>query len=392
MITRQDIAELARFEATDGCAISFYYQPPTPQDKSHRGEAILVKDLVRDALRLAERQGKNGTTRPDLERIQAMAEHLHGNSGKAKAVFACGNKNVWREFDVPARLARTELHVNRRFHLRPLSAIADVLPRVGIALADRTKARILELWMDDINELDKITWELSRRGKSDGFAGFDAGHAERKVGNETMHNFKDLGDRLKETQEARGWEKVLIGCRDDAWPEMEPHLHTYTKQRLIGRFNVDPAAPNAEQVREQAERMIAEHRMVRVTGLIREVVGESKRDARGALGLKHVVNALEKGEVQTLLIGRDFRGQVAECRNCGHMDVRMVKNCAVCGGDTIEVEDVSNALLGTAVRNGIEIVHVPTDMDPDFMVKGGIGALLRFRADQNTNEVLQKAV
>jgi len=253
MITRQDIAELARFEATDGCAISFYYQPPTPQDKSHRGEAILVKDLVRDALRLAERQGKNGTTRPDLERIQAMAEHLHGNSGKAKAVFACGNKNVWREFDVPARLARTELHVNRRFHLRPLSAIADVLPRVGIALADRTKARILELWMDNINELDKITWELSRRGKSDGFAGFDAGHAERKVGNETMHNFKDLGDRLKETQEARGWEKVLIGCRDDAWPEMEPHLHTYTKQRLIGRFNVDPAAPNAEQVREQAE-------------------------------------------------------------------------------------------------------------------------------------------
>jgi peptide subunit release factor 1 (eRF1) len=392
MITRQDIAELARFEAKDGCAISFYYQPPTPQDKSHRGEAIMVKDLVREALRHAERLGKNGATKPDLERIQNMAEHLHGNNGRAKAVFACGSKGIWHEFDIPARLAKTELHVNRRFHLRPLSAIADVLPRVGIALADRTKARILELWMDNINELDKITWELPRRGRSDGFAGFDAGHAERKVGNEAMHNFKELGDRLKEAQEARGWEKVLIGCRDETWHEIEPHLHTYTRNRLIGHFNVDPAAATVEEVRKQAERMVAERRMTRVSDLIREVVGESKRDARGALGLKHVINSLEKGEVQTLLIGRDFRGQVAECKNCGHLDVRMVKNCAVCGGDTIDVEDVSNALLAAAVRNGIEIVHVPVDMNSDFTVKGGIGALLRFRADQNKNEALQRAV
>ena len=391
MITRQDIAELARFEATDGCAISFYYQPPTPQDKSHRGEAILVKDLVREALRMAERQGKNGATRPDLERIQGLVEHLHGNNGRAKAVFACGAKNLWREFDVPARLAKTELHLNRHFHLRPLSAIADVLPRVGIALADRTKARILELWMDNINELDKIAWELPRRGKSDGFAGFDAGHAERKLDNEAMHNFKELGDRLKDTQEARGWEKILIGCRDETWHEIEPQLHNYTRQKLIGQFSVDPAAASMEQVREQVERMISERRLARVEGLIREVVGESKRDARGALGLKHVINSLEKGEVQTLLIGRDFKAQVAECRNCGHMDVRMVKNCAVCGAETVEVEDVSDALLGAAVRNGIEIVHVQSDTNPDFMVKGGIGALLRFRADQNTNDVLQKA-
>jgi len=391
MITRQDIAELARFEAKEGCAISFYYQPPAPQDKSHRGEQILVKDLVREALRLAERHGKNGSTRPDLERIQQMAEHLHGNNGRAKAIFACGTNNVWHEFDIPARLAKTELHVNRRFHLRPLSAIADVLPRVGIALADRTKARILELWMDNITELDKIAWEPIRRGKSDGFAGFDGGHAERKVDNEAMHNFKELGDKLKELQEARGWEKVLVGCRDEIWHEIEPQLHTYTRQKLIGHFAADPAMATTEQVKEEVERIVVDRRTARIEGLIREVVGESKRDARGALGLKHVINSLEKGEVQTLLIGRDFKGQVAECRNCGHMDVRMVKNCAVCNGDTVEVEDVSDALLGAAVRNGIEIVHVPVNMDPDFTVKGGIGALLRFRADQNNNEVLQKA-
>ena len=51
MITRENIRELANFEAKQGTAVSFYYQPHTPKDKSHREEAILVKDLVRAALR-----------------------------------------------------------------------------------------------------------------------------------------------------------------------------------------------------------------------------------------------------------------------------------------------------------------------------------------------------
>ena len=51
MMTREDIRELAAFQAdSDSCALSFYFQPRTPQNKSHKEEAILAKDLVRQAL------------------------------------------------------------------------------------------------------------------------------------------------------------------------------------------------------------------------------------------------------------------------------------------------------------------------------------------------------
>mgnify|MGYP006187185171 CR=1 FL=1 len=73
MITRENIRELAEFQSAEGTAISFYYQPETPQNKSHRGEAILVKDLVREALRDAETRGRNGKARADLERIVEIA-------------------------------------------------------------------------------------------------------------------------------------------------------------------------------------------------------------------------------------------------------------------------------------------------------------------------------
>lgn len=383
MITRENIRELANFEAKEGCAISFYYQPSTPKDKSHREEAILIKDLVRDALREAEKQGRNGFAKADLDRILEIAEGLHGNSGRAKAIFACNKINFWREFDLPPRLAGTRLFVNQHFHLRPLTAIADVQPRLLIAALDKTKARFFELWMDEIRELDnhRMTNEITRRGRSDGFAGYEAGRAERHVGNEAMHFYKDVADRLKDLYDA-GYERFLIGCRDENWAEIEPHLHSYVKQRFVGHFPIDPATASGAQIREQAERLYNEFRRNRRQGLIREAVGQEKRDGRGAVGLKKVLEALERGEIQTLLISKRFSAPASECTNCGHIDPNVGKTCSACGRETREIADVSDRLLANALKNNLEVIHM--NDEPGFEATGGVAALLRFRADQNT--------
>ncbi len=84
MITRDDIRELANFHSPEACAVTFYYQPATPLNKSHREDSILLKDLVRNALREAEKKGKNGYARADLDRINGMVEGLRGNGGKGQ--------------------------------------------------------------------------------------------------------------------------------------------------------------------------------------------------------------------------------------------------------------------------------------------------------------------
>src|SRR6266852_3611650 len=131
MITREDIRELAQFQGNGAdCAISFYFQPAKPRNKSHREEAILAKDLVRHALREAEKNGRNGCARADLQRVLDLAAGLHGNQARAKAVFACGSRNLWREFDLPPLLPETRLFVNRRFHLKALAVVLGAQPRL----------------------------------------------------------------------------------------------------------------------------------------------------------------------------------------------------------------------------------------------------------------------
>ena len=152
------------FRAADAdCAISFYFQPAPPSNKSHREQAILAKDLVRHALREAEKNGRNGCARADLQRILDLAGRVAGNQARAKAVFACGSRNIWREFDLPPQLAKTQLFVNRRFHLNELAVVLGGQPRLWLALVDRHRARFFDLHLDEVKEHEALFRPLPAR-------------------------------------------------------------------------------------------------------------------------------------------------------------------------------------------------------------------------------------
>src|SRR5262249_40398932 len=150
------------------------------------------------------------------------------------AIFASRADNVWREFDLPPRLLCSELIVNRRFHLRPLVAVLAAAERTGVVLADRKRARIFELAEDQLRELEDFQEVLPRWGRSDGFAGYDAGHNQRHVENHAIHHLKRVFERAFELHQIRGWQHFLVGCRDETWPEVEPHLHPYLRHALAG--------------------------------------------------------------------------------------------------------------------------------------------------------------
>jgi len=223
MITREQIHELAQFEDQGACALSFYFQPTAPRNKAHKEEAILTKDLAREAMRQleckSESKGKYESARADLDRIVRLSHDLRGNGAHAKAVFACSAQGFWREYDLPAQLGGTELSVDRHFHLKPLAQLLGAPPSLGIVLVDRHRARFFDLRLGELNERMDLFHPLSRRGRSDGFAGYDAGHAERRVADEARQHFKSVAELLKDALEKGMFEKWILGCQDIHWSQ-----------------------------------------------------------------------------------------------------------------------------------------------------------------------------
>jgi len=385
MITREEIHELAQFEDQGACALSFYFQPAPPRNKAHKEEAILTKDLAREALRHLENTSKPKyeSARADLERIVRLSQDLRGNGAHAKAVFACSAQGFWREYDLPAQLSGTQLMVNRHFHLKPLARLLGAFPALGVVLVDRQRARLFDLRLGELTEREGFFHPLTRRGRGDGFAGYDGGHAQRRVADEARQHFKLVAEVLKNALEKHVFEKWILGCQDTHWSQFEPQLHSAVSQKLLGRFSTEVAHVSREVIRAQAERIFADWQKKRCAEVVRETIGQARSHGRGVTGLRRVLHSLELGEVQTLLVGDTYMAQAIECAGCGHLDAHLVSSCPVCGRETREVVDVAEAILPWVIRHDIELFYVKDDSEFDSV--GNIAALLRFRPAQNSN-------
>ena len=328
-----------------------------------------------------EKNGRNGSARSDLQRILELAAGLHRNQTRAKAVFACRSRGIWREFDLPPQLANTQLFVNRRFHLKPLALVLAAQPHLWVALVDRHRARFFDQHLDEIKELESLLRPLPRRGRGDGFAGYDGGHAERSVNDEVLRHFKDVADYLIQGHERGAFDNLVIGCQEINWHEFEPHLHPYLKKRLLGRFAADVASVTEEQVRDHSARILRESLDHHRNDLVSEALSQARSNQRGATGLRRVLRSLEMGEVQVLIMGQNYSARAVECASCGHLDAHIVRYCPVCGRSTRELDDVCEAIVPAAILRDIELLYVPPLPELDHV--GNIAALLRFRADQS---------
>ena len=386
-MTRDEIRELAAFQADEtkgACALSFYFQPDPPQDRSHRREAIVAKDIVKQALKSVAASGKNGSLHADLDRVLDLATNLRGNA-RGKAVFACSAQNFWKEYELPPHLGGTQIYLQPQFQLKPLAALLGAQPALCVVMLDRQRARFFDLRLDVLREHGAIVHMLSRSASSYGYNGYEAGHAERRVAEEALQHFKAVSERLRVDFERGAWERLIVGCHDVNWPEFEPHLHPYVKQRLIVRFSADVASVSNEEIRDHAGALLNHWITERAATKVSEALEFAKANGRGVAGLRRVLQALEGGEVQTIFLTENYSARAVQCPHCGHLDAHLIASCGACGRPTHELNDVCDAIIPIAIRRNIELFYLKEHDGLDRA--GNIAALLRFRSDQTTGQV-----
>jgi len=155
---------------------------------------------------------------------------------------------------------------------------------------------------------------------------------------------------------------------------------------LIGRFSADLRSLSDDEAKSQAEGVIRQSLDQHQQRLIREALDGARSNGRGATGLRRVLRAVELGEVESIIMTPEYSARAVECSHCGHLDSHMVSYCPACGRKTRELTDVCEALVPNAIRNNIGLVLVPPQEEFDRV--GNIAATLRFRSDQNTNDLL----
>ena len=382
-ISIEELQDLARFWTADGDALSLYFEPSTPSELAHREEPILAKQQIQR--KLGSLQGNGAVDRADVQRVLETISAMKGNEGKSKIIFACGRKKLWREFDVPGDFG-VRMEAGPAFALAPLIAQMQSRRRYCIALADRNRARLLLLEAREISEHSQVLDEEKEKIRTTGTR--KSVHLERKKDEQVRQHFCFLADHLLHFHEHGDYDSLIIGCRDEMWPEIEDALHPELKRILAGRIPVDPGMATREDIQEKAQAIVDERDRQQEAQLVEKTVGAAAANGLGAVGIHAVIEALEKGEVRTLLWpnGQTTSERRASlCESCGHLEAEDLHACTLCGAKMRRFEHAEEALLRHVLGRSIEVrmLHYSKLPPPDQ-----IAAWLRFRADQNTVQAL----
>jgi len=371
-----ELRELARFWSERADGLSMYLQVKSPSELSHREEIISAKEKMQKAI--GSLRGKSGVDRADVERVMETVAEMKGNGGRAKVIFACRREKFWRELNLTGEFP-TRVDAGSTFTLAPLLAQEQTQKRYCIALADRNTARLLLLEAGQISEHSRILDEEKEKIRTTGTS--KSAHLERHKEEHVKRHYQFLAEHLLRFHEHKDYDCLMIGCRDEMRPDIEAELHSGLKRILVGRFVVDPGLAPAEEIREKAQAIVDRRDREEEAGLVEKAVVGSATKGLGAVGLREVMDALEKGEVRALLLPAGDLGDgqgMSLCDNCGHLEGKEVRACALCSGRMRRFAHGEEALLRHALGRSIEVRRTRWAKLP---APDEIAAWLRFRAE-----------
>jgi hypothetical protein len=384
----EELRELASIWSMQNDVLSLYFRPGIPSELAHRGESVRAKEVLQQQLRTLHGNGR--ADRGDIERILDVISAMKGDHRLTKVIFACKSLGLWREYDLAGDF-ETRFEVGSGVAIAPLIAERESRKRYGIVLADRNRARLLLLEVRQLTEQGEALEEEGRE-KIRTTGARKSVHLERKKEEAAREHFTIIANRLLHFYEHGDFDWLLVGCRDDMWPEIEAELQGELKRVLAGRFRVDPGLASHEEIAELAQQIVDARDREAEQQIVGKIMGGAQSDRLGATGIEPVMDALEKGEVRTLAWtasrtrngGRESDG-VSNCSNCRHLESGRLQRCELCGNDMHWFARDEEALVRHALSRNIEarMLHYSKLPPPDE-----VGAWLRFQAEHSTAQAL----
>jgi peptide subunit release factor 1 (eRF1) len=353
-----------------------------PRDRSRGKYLIKFKNRVKDALkglpRLGLARAAQEATARDLERIQdhlRTPENLPSTQGVA--IFACEELGLFEALPLPV-VYRSRLAVDSTPLVRELASVEDEFGRLLTVVFDRTSARFFEVTAYATNELPGLRADSTRgkrfHGDQDGPSGWGEHTFNNRIRQEKQRHFEAIARELFAIDRRRPAHGiVLAGTGADAGA-VEPFLHNYLVERLIGtaRLNPKDASPALVHGATLAVREAYERASER--NLVHEML-EAVGTGWALNGLTPTLRALSRGQVRSLLVHADAGQPGFRCGDSGRLALTE-RECRG-EGDPVPVLDVVDDAIEEALRQGVDVnvVYEPKARD----AIDGLGALLRFR-------------
>jgi peptide subunit release factor 1 (eRF1) len=351
-----------------------------PRDRSRGKYLIKVKNRVKSALQALprlglERQISEEVAR-DLRRVQEFLR-VPGNlpHSQGLAIFACEGLGLFETLPLPV-VHRSRLAVDAGPLVRELASVEEEFGRLLTVVLDRSRARFFEVTAYESHEVLGLHSE-STRGKrfhagNDGGSGWGEHTYHNRIRQEKQRHYEAIARELFAMDRRHPAHGIVLAGVDAG--VVEPFLHSYLAERLIGTVRLNPkdATPAMVHAATLAVREGFERSSERT--LVHEML-EGVGSGWGVNGLSPTLKALGRGQVRALLVNSDAGEPGFRCGESGRLALTE-QECRG-EGEPIAVLDIVDDAIEEALRQGVDVNVVYEPEARDSIDR--LGALLRFR-------------
>ncbi len=379
MITRQQLEQLIQFRNGQYLVTSCYLNLDRAQMPAQMLK-IRVKDLLQaaqqDLSAKAATHDQRESLHHDFERIaEFVQQEIVTNAHKGLAVFACSGHKFWQSYRLP-RVVRNILIADRDPYIRPLSAILAEHHRYCTVLVDRNHGKLFEVYMGEILEHVELDADVPRRVRDGGVGGRDERHIERRHDQALHQHFKQLADTAFRVFQRDKFDWLVLGGHREVLRQFKTHLHPYLQQRWADDFHCEPANITTPEILARALEIEEQVEWQHEQELARALAAASEAGRRGVAGISRTLQAIARGEAQTVLVEQGFEMPGYVCFRC-HWPALEPQPCPHCQQPTEPCADIVDEVIELAMQKNCAIEHVHGASSLRDI--GRIGALLRYQ-------------
>jgi len=369
MEKRINLRELSKIRTKKYPLITFYFTASSPFEWKEEANIFLKSMASKYEEKLPKELIKS--FKEDVEKIKDYINYKLGKTVRSLAFFVSGGEDIFKLYQVPFPITNL-FYLKNTPYLKPLAKTLDDYGKYILVILQIDYSCIYVIDRTDVVEGICKEDKIPVRTRKAGWKDLEKSRAERRRGEYIKKHYKDVADMVKNSMDKDIKRIIIAGTEKNVKPFLKL-LPNHLKDIVSATFQFD-AHDNDFKIIEKSLKEEIESEMKADRRLIKQL--ERLGREKVAVRLYQVLLALQRGQIDKLIIHHKFQESGWICNNCDYLGSGGSKVCPMCKVEMSEVKDIVDEVVNKAIEHDIDLDFVS---ETEFIDKfGGIAAILRY--------------
>lgn len=318
-------------------------------------------------------ESEKKSVKKDIEGIIKFLNNQLGENRRSLMIVSSSRAYIWQVIHL-GFFVENMMVIQDRPYLRPFLEGISHERNYAIVLVDQGKAKILSNHLGNKEELLNVVNLLPEDSNEGGFGGMDERKNERHREEIVAKHYKNIAAQLETLDKKYHFDWVLLGGLRESMSDFAGYLKSELKEKISREISIDPNLP-MDKVFHLVDKEVPECRVDFEKDLLNMFANEFHKNYKGVTGIHQVEEALQQGQVDTLMIQDGFQTKGRVCKWCLHTTTDGEDACPNCGHPMARTLDITDELIHMALDTGAKIEFISSDMG-EF---SPLCALLRYK-------------